>query len=135
MGPNAGDALVFDDGPMPQLRAAGEWLRAYGNATSVVMDRKSYVPFYAGMRHVQLPDDDYDTIVEWARRTGVNYIVVEEYVLRAFRPQLRSLVLDPAFRAHEDRLRMIYSWREGLDSGVAIFEVVRGPGGAPQAMP
>ena len=93
------------------------------------MDRKSYVPFYAGMRHVQLPDDDYDTIVEWARRTGVNYIVVEEYVLRAFRPQLRALVLDPAFRARESRLRVVYSWREGLDSGVAIFEVVREPGG------
>ena len=128
-GSNTAEALVFDDGPMPQLRAAGEWLRANGEPTSIVMDRKSYVPFYAGMRHVQLPDDDYDTIVEWARRTGVNYIVVEEYVLRAFRPQLRALVLDPAFRARESRLRMVYSWREGLDSGVAIFEVVREPGG------
>ncbi len=135
MGPNLVEALVFDDGPMPELRAAGAWLQANGRAGATVMDRKAYVPFFAGMRHAQIPDNDYDTIVEWARRSGADYLVVEEYVMRSLRPQLARLVLDPQFRARESRLRLLYSWRESVDSGVAIFEVVRDsvPGPPPRA--
>jgi len=89
------------------------------------MDRKAYVPFYAQMRHVQLGDDDYDTIVEHARRSGVDYLVAEEFVVQLYRPQLLPLVSDPAFRDGEKRLRVIYAERGVPGTGVAIFEVVR----------
>lgn len=126
-GPLAVIALRFDDGPMRELEAAGAWLRAHGRPDAVIMDRKSYVPFFAAMRHVQLPDNEYDDIVEGARRDGVDYIVVEEYVVHAFRPQLAPLLADPAFRAGESRLRPLFAIRGDPGSGVAVFEVVRDP--------
>ena len=99
------------------------------------MDRKAYVPFYAGMRHVQLGDDDYDTIVESAHATGVDYLVVEEFVANVFRPQLLPLLNDPDFRAAEGRLRLVYAERGTPGTGVAIFKVVPDTMGESWAIP
>jgi len=118
-------ARDFDDGPMTQMRAAGEWLRANGRPGATVMDRKAYVPFFAGMRHVQLPDDDYDTVIEFARRSGVDYLVIEEFVIERLRPQFQPLAADPAFQANERRLRLIFGIRGGPFTGVAVLQVER----------
>jgi len=126
-GPAARPALHFDDGPMAQMRQAGDWLRANGRPGATVMDRKAYVPFYAHMRHVQLPDDDYDTILEYARTSGADYLVLEEFVVETMRPQLRPLLADAGFRARERRLRPVFHVRDGPYTGVAVMEVVRGP--------
>jgi len=117
-------ALHFDDGPMKEMRAAGAWLRARGVAGDVVMDRKAYVPFFAGMRHIQLPDDDYETILEYACRSGARYMVLEEYVVESLRPQLRPLLGDARFRDAERRLRPVFHVRGSPHSGVAVMEVV-----------
>jgi len=123
-GPPGRHALRFDDGPMPQMREAGEWLQRNGRQGAIVMDRKAYVPFFAGMRHVQLPDDDYETIIEYARTSGVDYLVLEEYVAEGLRRQLLPLIADARFRAGEHRLRTIYHIRSGPHTGVAIMEVL-----------
>lgn len=131
VGPAGARARAFDDGPMPELRQAGEWLRAHGRPGATVMDRKAFVPFFAGMWHVQLPDDDYDTIVGYARASGVDYIVLEQYVI-GLRPQMEPLVADPGFRARERRLRLVYLRAGAPNTGVAIFEVVRTPAAPPR---
>jgi len=118
-------ADIFDDGPMAEMRAAGEWLRANGRPGATVMDRKAYVPFFAGMHHVQLPDDDYDTVVAFAQRTGVDYLVLEEFVVERMRPQFLPLTSDSVFRANERRLRFIWGISGGPLSGVAVLEVAR----------
>jgi hypothetical protein len=116
-------AREFDDGPMQQMREAGEWLAAHGPAGARVMDRKAFVPFFAGMEHVQLPNDDYDTIVEFARREGVRYMVLEEYVVKSLRKQLAPLADDPAFRAREKRLKLVFVTGTEPGNGVAVLEV------------
>jgi hypothetical protein len=122
----AGDSVrQFEDGPIATLRRAGAWLAVNGRAGARVMDRKPYVPFFAGMRHVLMPDDDYDRIVEHARASGVDYVVVEEYVMWGMRRQFVPLMTDPAFRDREQRLRMVFGGDEGPMTGIAIFEVVR----------
>jgi len=118
-------ARSFDDGPMNEMRLAGEWLRAQGPPGARVMDRKAYVPFFAGMEHVQLPNDDYDTIIEFAQREGVSYLVLEEYIVRGLRKQMQPLANDPEFRAREKRLRLVYAHTSGPDEGVAVLEVLR----------
>ena len=124
----AGDSVRrFEDGPMRTLRRAGAWLAVNGRPGAAVMDRKPYVPFFAGMRHVLMPDDDYDTIVEHARASGVDYLVIEEYVMWGMRRQFVPLMTDPAFRDRERRLRMVFGGDEGPMTGIAIFEVVRTP--------
>ena len=129
-GPEGRTAREFDDGPMAQMREAGDWLRAHGRPGARVMDRKVYVPFFAGMEHIQLPDDDYDTIVEFARRSGVDYIVLEEYIVRSIRRQMLPLAIDPEFAKREKRLRLVHVGGGGPLTGVAVLEVVRDPTGA-----
>jgi hypothetical protein len=122
-GPAGDSARHFEDGPMRSLRRAGEWLGAHGRPGARVMDRKPYVPFFAGMQQVLMPDDDYDTIVEYARKNGADYLVIEEYVMLGMRRQFLPLMTDSTFRAHEQRLSMIYGADEGPRTGVAIFQV------------
>jgi hypothetical protein len=110
---------------MTVMRDAGLWLKAHGAPGARVMDRKPYVPYFARMRHVHLPDDDYDQIVQLAQHSGVDYVVLEEYVLLSMRPQLLPLVTDRAFLERERRLRLVYLERDRPLRGVAIFAVVR----------
>ena len=123
-GPARTRALAFDDGPMPALRGAGAWLAANSSVDAVVMDRKSYVPFFAGRRHVQLPDEPLDVLLEHARATGVTHLVVEEYVTRSLRPQLAPLLYATALGA-EPRVRLVFATRPAPGDGVAVFELVR----------
>jgi hypothetical protein len=124
LGPPAQRALAFDDGPMPAMRGAGAWLAANSPADAVIMDRKSYVPFFAARRHVQLPDEPLDVLLAHARATGATHLVVEEYVAGTLRPQLRAL-LDPAAIAGDPRIRLAFATRPAPGEGVAVFEVVR----------
>lgn len=119
-------ALQFDDGPMPEMRAAGEWLHDHAPPGTAVMDRKDYIPFFAGFRHVQLPDNDVGTIVDYAQRTACRFLVVEEYIADSVRPQLRPLVTNPQGLALEPRLRLVYAQRDQPRGGIAIFEVAPG---------
>ena len=122
----AGDSLRrSEDGPTMGYRRAGRWLAEHGKPDALVMDRKPYIPFFAGMRQALMPDDDYDMLVDYAVRTGADYLVVEEYLMWTIRKQFIPLMTDPAIRAHEHRLRMIYFGREGPRTGIAIFEVTR----------
>ncbi len=123
-GPAGRRALAFDDGPMPTLRAAGAWLREHSPPGDLVMDRKAYVPFFAARAHVQLPDDSLAAIVDYAGRSGVRWLVVEEYVAASLRPQLRPLLRDPATAARvEPRLTLAHAVRTEPGTGVAVFAV------------
>jgi 4-amino-4-deoxy-L-arabinose transferase-like glycosyltransferase len=124
LGPAGWRVRQFDDGPILSLRVAAAWLHAYDPSDALVMDRKVYVPFFAGMRLLQMPDDDYETTVEYARARGARYLVLEEYASN-LRPQMRRLASDPDFQALERRLRLVYFRRDEPHTGVAIFEVVR----------
>ena len=117
-------ALRFDDGPIAAMRGAGAWLAAHSAPDAVIMDRKSYVPFFAHRTHVQLPDETLEVVLRYARDSGVAYIVVEEYVVGSLRPQLAPL-LDAASLANEPRVRLVYAARPDPGDGIALLEVVR----------
>lgn len=119
------EAWAFDDGPMPELRMAGEWLASHGEPGSTVMDRKSYVAYFAHMHHVSLPDNDLDAVVDYAQRTGVDYLVAEEYVAETLRPQLRPLLAGPAWFRSDHRLRPVYVARAAPGTGIVICQVER----------
>jgi hypothetical protein len=123
-GPAGRRALEFDDGPMTAMRGAGAWLAAHSDPDAVIMDRKSYVPFFAHRTHVQLPDESLDVVLRYAREMGATHIVVEEYVVGSLRPQLAPL-LDGAWLAHESRVRMVFAARPAPGDGVAVLEVAR----------
>ena len=126
-GPLGQRALHFRDGPIVPMRQAGLWLLAHGRPGARVLDRKPYVPYFARMEHVRMPDDDYETLINWARASGVDYVVLEEYITASIRRQFLPLVTDEAFERRERRLRPIYKVRPYNWGGVAIYEVVREP--------
>jgi hypothetical protein len=117
-------ALAFDDGPIPAMRGAGSWIAAHTPSDAVVMDRKSYVAFFARRRHVQLPDEPLDVVLAYARSSGVTHLVVEEYVVRSLRPQLAPLLDAPAI-ARDPRVRIVFATRPAPGDGVAVLEVRR----------
>jgi hypothetical protein len=123
-GPAGARARAFDDGPMHAMRGAGAWLADHSRADAVVMDRKSFVAFFARRRHVQLPDEPLDVVLEHARASGATHLVVEEYVVRSLRPRLAPLLDQDAFRS-EPRVRLVFATRPSPGDGVAVFEVVR----------
>lgn len=134
-GPAGRRALEFDDGPMATLRAAGAWLAERSRPGDIVVDRKAYVPFFAGLVHVQLPDDSLHTVVGWARQRGARWLVVEEYVARSLRPQLQPLLQDPKYTLLvEPRLRLAYANRTEPGTGVAIFAVMPRSLGSPDSV-
>ena len=124
VGPAGRLALAFDDGPMTAMRGAGAWLAQHTPPNAVIMDRKSYVAFFARRQHVQLPDESLDTLLDYARASGATHIVVEEYVVRSLRPQLGPL-LDSGALAQERRVRLVFTARPAPGDGVAVLEVVR----------
>jgi hypothetical protein len=123
-GPAGRRALAFDDGPIAAMRGAGAWLAAHAPADAVIMDRKSYVPFFAGRTHVQLPDEDLDVLLRYAQTSGATYLVVEEYVVGAFRPQLAPL-LDAAWLARDPRVKLVFATRPAPGEGVVVLQVAR----------
>ena len=131
---NAGEFRMPFDSYQEDQKDAGRWLAARSDVTDPVMDRKPYVAFYANRPYRVMPDEPYDTLVAAAVRTGVRYLVLDEGLVRVFRPQLRPLLFDPAFRAREPRLEMVYVAGRFRGYNVAIFRVLQ-PGETKRGAP
>jgi hypothetical protein len=113
---------------------AGRWLARHSSAGDIVLDRKPYVAFYADRTYRVIPDEPYDTILVSARRTGARFLVMAEGVARIFRPQLLPLVLDPAARAREARVELVYVTGRRPGHDVSVFRILgagESPGRAP----
>jgi len=113
---------------------AGRWLAGHSAPEDVVMDRKPYVAFYADRPYEVMPDEPYDTLVTAAVRSGVRYLVLNEGLVRVFRPQLNPLLFDPVFRDREQRLQAVYVAGRFKGYNVAIFRVLQ-PGEPKTAEP
>lgn len=122
------------DGYIAAHQEAGQWLSGVAEDDAVVMDRKPYVAFYANRRYRPIPDDPYETIIGFARRENVRYLVVDEAVDRIFRPQLLPLLYDSDFRTRESRLEAIYAGGHVQRYGITIFRILR-PGESKSGKP
>jgi hypothetical protein len=102
-----------------------------------VLDRKPYIAFYAERPYVFIPEAPYDSLVDWAVRTRVRWLVVDQGEVDVFRHELRPLLYDSEFRDHERRLELVYVGGRIVGYGVGLFRVLQ-PGeartGRPPAM-
>jgi len=95
--------------------AAGRWLREHAPADAKVMTRDLAVALYAERGFVPSPRAEYDAYLDYARRKGATYLVVDEHELRVLRPHLAFLLNDanpppellPLFAAVDGRGRTI----------------------------
>ena len=63
-----------DNMPIEEKRA-GQWIAAQTPAPALIMAHSPIVAYYARTRHVYVPDEDFATLIEYARRQGVGYLV------------------------------------------------------------
>jgi hypothetical protein len=118
------------DGSFPELRDAGEALADLLDESDLVFDRKPYVAFYAGAQGRYVPTGSYDEVLDFVVRERGGYLVVNDRVARAFRPELLPLVRDPDRIRDERRLAPVYFAESSPATRTIVYRVIR-PGGPP----
>jgi hypothetical protein len=111
-------------------RAAGEWLRQQDPSHPRIMNRKSYVGFYADGTTVMTPDAEYRDLLVYARARHVDYLVIDDRYTLPLRPGLRFL-LDGSETPAE--LEPIYERKEPAGSRITVFRLL--PAGSESPRP
>jgi len=75
-----------------ELKRVAAWVDVNTPPHSVIMTRQPEIAFHANRRWVVLPHAPYPKCLQYARRHGVNYWVLELDVIRTRRPQLIPLL-------------------------------------------
>lgn len=73
--------------------SAGEWIEANTPPRSRIMTRSFHVQAYARRPVVAMPSSDYPTMLKFARRMGVDYVVADEATISRRRPELYGALL------------------------------------------
>ena len=104
--PNIDLTQAAFNGEVPtEEKVAGRWLKDHAPADSLVLERKSVVAFYAGMRGLVPPPSSIGDALTFAAEKGARYLIVSERRL-SYRPFLKPL-LDPAWSG-SPKLRRVY---------------------------
>lgn len=85
---------VFDNREPVEHQRAGEWIEAHTPEDSRIMTRSLVTKFYASRTAVALPFGSIDETVRFARRHGVDYLVIDEFLAKQIHPQLSLLVTE-----------------------------------------
>ncbi|MCS6842879.1 MAG: glycosyltransferase family 39 protein [Caldilineales bacterium] len=91
----AGQASLF-----PSHREAGLWLAEHSRPGEPVMSRNAEVSLYADRPPVALPNAGWEQVLNYGRRRGAVYLVLDSWEAANVRPQL-AFLLDPARRPPE----------------------------------
>lgn len=89
-----------------EQKEAGQWLQQHSEENDSVMDRKTFVAYYADRRNEYFPFENYSTVIEYARYHDVDYMIVSERYTVPNRPQF-AFLLDTS-NAPEDDLEPVY---------------------------
>ncbi len=101
-----------------EQRTAGEWIAHHTPADARIMTRSFHVQAYSDRTVVALPSADYVTMMRFARRLGVRYIVADEDTIRRRRPELYPALMTSW---KPPGLDLVHEFRQhGLD--VRIYE-------------
>lgn len=102
------------------LKDTGLWLKNNTPENSVVMSRWSNMAFYADRKWSYLADGKVREVIDYAKKHGVGYIVIDTSAVPRRRPELAPL-LNPS--TSHDGLRPVYAQGEhGI--GVIIYQVL-----------
>lgn len=99
-------------------KVAGLWIKDQGGTSNPVVMSANILPaFYAGAKHLYLPDEDFSTVLEYARRRRVDYIVFSKRrskTIRDFPTDDKARLLD---------LKLLY--RQAIDEKreVLVYEL------------
>lgn len=83
---------VKPNDPIEQ-QSAGLWIEANTPPTSRIMTRSFHVQYYARRPVVAMPSSDYPTMLKFARRMGVDYVVADSATISRRRPELYAALM------------------------------------------
>lgn len=98
--------------PFPEQIAAGITLKPFVNHNTIILDRKPYSCFYAGLSPEYNyepipPSQPIDSVIHYAELTHANYLVLDRPIIRIFRPELEPL-FDPSVRSRYARKLQLF---------------------------
>lgn len=103
--------MAIPAAPMVEYKQAGRWVKEHSEPPTLIMAAAPFIAFYAGGRPVYLPAEDYQTVVEHARRINVDYVAIDEALIsngvwgNNEYSDLRFLLDE---RSHHPELRLVY---------------------------
>jgi len=107
------DLMAIRAAPMVEYKEAGRWVKEHSETPPLIMAPQPYVAFYAGGRPVYLPAEEYQTVVEHARRLNVDYVAIDEALISNGNfgnneySDLRFLLDE---RSHHPELKLVYKF-------------------------
>jgi 4-amino-4-deoxy-L-arabinose transferase-like glycosyltransferase len=104
----------------PSRREAGLWLKSHAPPEAVVMSRDPEVPFYAERTWVATPNEEYAVFIDYVRKRGADYVVVDEREVTVIRPQLSFLLEEDS---PPQELRHAYTANDPRGKTI-VYEVV-----------
>lgn len=76
-----------------EQRTAGEWIAENTPANARIMTRSFHVQGYSERDVVAMPSAEYRSMLEFARRMGVSYIVADEATIKRRRPEVYDILM------------------------------------------
>lgn len=99
-------------------KQAGLWIKNQTTQAPLVMSSHAAVAFYAGGKHLFIPDEEFSTVLEYARRKKVNYLVFSER---------RAKYSSAAFPLNEQNLppelRLVYEDEPAPDYRIFVYQL------------
>ena len=84
----------FTDTPeRTEQRTAGEWIAKNTPKDARIMTRSFHVQGYSHRDVVAMPSAEYRSMLEFARRMGVSYVVADEGTIKRRRPEMYDILM------------------------------------------
>lgn len=115
--------------PFPEQIAAGITLKPFVDHSTIILDRKPYSCFYAGLspqyNYEPIPAfQPVDSVIHYAELTHANYLVLDRPIIHIFRPELEPL-FDPSVRSrYAGKLQLFKDIFPDKPFEVLIFKVL-----------
>lgn len=107
-------------------QAVGLWLKNHSSAAPTVMAAGPWPTFYAGGQYLALPDEEYATVVDYARRKKVDYILIEQdlsYMHPIFVPSIRKELAQNS----QAELELVYTHDQVPRHNIFVFKLRAAP--------
>jgi hypothetical protein len=105
---------------MPVEKSAGVWIKSQTQSQPLIMASLPRVAYYAGGKHIYLPDEEFSVVLDYARRKKVNYIIYDQRLVdrtpRAFPPDGQTLPRD---------IRLVQQFSQNDRKPIHIYELVK----------
>jgi len=119
--------VIHDCDPWPEMKAAGQYLNGKLPQSAILMDRKPYVLFYAGLRadHFRgIPATDLASVIDYGE-ANATHLVLSKRMARIFRPAMLPLFNEQVRTGWVDRLRLVMRFYPDTEFEILLFKFVR----------